>query len=219
MLSSDAKLTAEFRPDLLNGVEVVRTRAYALAYDAQGKVLRSEQDFTAIPYYAWANRGRGQMMVWLPDSEENAKPAAFPTVASTAKVSASNAPRGKNPHNVADGEEPASSAELGAQFDWWPAAGSAQWIEYAFEKAATVSQAEVYWFDDTGGGGCKVPASWRLVYKDGEQWKPVENLDPYGVARNKYNKVTFKPVTTAALRIELQMQPGSSTGIQEWKVK
>jgi hypothetical protein len=47
-LPDDSSLTAEFRPDLLNGVTVVTGRG-----------------FTAIPYYAWAHRGKGQMAVWL----------------------------------------------------------------------------------------------------------------------------------------------------------
>jgi DUF1680 family protein len=25
-----------------------------------------KQKFTAIPYYSWANRGQGEMMVWFP---------------------------------------------------------------------------------------------------------------------------------------------------------
>jgi DUF1680 family protein len=29
-------------------------------------VTTKTQSFTAIPYYAWANRGEGEMMLWLP---------------------------------------------------------------------------------------------------------------------------------------------------------
>jgi DUF1680 family protein len=47
-LVDGSALTAEFRPDLLNGVVVVKG-----------------DGFTAIPYYAWAHRGKGQMAVWL----------------------------------------------------------------------------------------------------------------------------------------------------------
>ncbi len=25
------------------------------------------QSFTAIPYYAWANRGKGEMQLWFPE--------------------------------------------------------------------------------------------------------------------------------------------------------
>ena len=89
----------------------------------------------------------------------------------------------------------------------------------AFAKPSTVSQSDIYWFDDTGRGGVRVPASWRLLYKDGAEWKPVETTSAFGVAKDEWNKVAFKPVTTSALRIELVMQPRVSAGVQEWKVK
>ena len=64
-----------------------------------------------------------------------------------------------------------------------------------------------------------MPASWRLLYKDGGEWKPVNTTAAYGVAKDAWNKVAFTPVTTAALRVEVTMQPQWSAGIQEWKVR
>jgi hypothetical protein len=64
-----------------------------------------------------------------------------------------------------------------------------------------------------------VPASWRVLYKDGEEWKPVETAGPYAVEKDRYNKVTFKPVTTSGLRLEVVQKPEWSAGIQEWKVR
>src|SRR5262249_26009906 len=61
VLPDSSPLTAEFRADLLSGVEVIKGRATALAFDANGRVEKTEQAFTAIPYSKWANRGRGQM--------------------------------------------------------------------------------------------------------------------------------------------------------------
>jgi DUF1680 family protein len=49
----DTKLAATFKPDLLGGVEVIT-----------GKV--GDRTVTAIPYYAWNNRGKGEMEVWIP---------------------------------------------------------------------------------------------------------------------------------------------------------
>lgn len=216
MLPANDHLAAEYQPDLLNGVEVIKGRAIALAYDSQGKILKHEQDFTAIPYYAWANRGKNEMIVWLPDTESNAKPLPFPTLATTAKVTTSGR---KDPHAINDGEEPASSSDASSYFDWWPKKGSTEWVQYAFQKPATVSQAEVYWFDDTGRGEVRVPASWRILYKAGDEWKPVENNEPYGTAKDSYNKITFTPIRTDALRLEVTMQPQWSAGIAEWKVK
>src|SRR5262249_41655198 len=71
-------LTAEFRPDLLNGVEVIKGRAFGLALDDNGTVHRTEQAFVAIPYATWANRGRGQMEVWIATADAAAKPTPAP---------------------------------------------------------------------------------------------------------------------------------------------
>jgi DUF1680 family protein len=216
VLPDSGPLTAEFKPGLLNGVEIIKSKAIGLAYDENGKLTRSEQDFTAIPYYAWANRGRGQMIVWIPNKESEARPTPWPTIATTSKVTTSGR---KDPRAINDGEEPASSSDPTAYFDWWPRKGTTEWVEYAFQKAATISQTGVYWFDDTGTGECRVPKFWRVLYKEGEQWKPVENLESYGAERDRYNKVAFKPVTTSGLRLEVVLQPTWSAGIQEWKVK
>jgi DUF1680 family protein len=219
MLSGHPALTAEYKADLLNGVTVVKGKAVAFAYDGAGKIIKTEQPFTAIPYYAWANRGRGEMMVWFPDNEASAKPAPYPTIATTAKVTTSRRPHGGSADAIHDGEIPAASNDHNSYFDFWPTNGTTEWVQYTFEKRGTVSECELYWFDDTGSGGVRVPASWHLLYQDGNDWKPVENLGPYGVEKNKFNKVTFKPVSTAALRVELTMQPGVSAGFQKWKVR
>ena len=134
----------------------------------------------------------------------------------TSKVTTSGR---KNPQAVNDGEEPRSSSDSDSYFDWWPKKGTKEWVEYAFEKPAAVSQIEVYWFDDTGRGEVRVPRSWRVLYREGEEWKPVETGEPYAVEKDRFNKVTFKPVTTSGLRLEVTMQPDWSAGIQEWKVK
>ncbi len=238
VLSDARALKATFKPEMLNGVVAITGQATGLAYDAKGVLQKTEQPFVAIPYATWANRGRGQMAVWLAREESAARPTPFPTVATTSTVTVSPLPRGrgKNPRNIVDGEEPASSADASAYFDWWPLNGckagapaaatpasrtcsQGEWIEMAFAKPATVSQSDIYWFDDTGRGGVRVPASWRLLYKDGDAWAPVEMATGFGTARDRWNNVTFTPVMTSALRIELVMQPDVSAGVQEWKVR
>jgi DUF1680 family protein len=216
ILPDSSKLSSEFKPDLLGGVTVVKAKGFGLAYDARGKLVKSEGELTAIPYATWANRGRGQMVVWIPINEANAKPTPWPTIATTSKVTVSGK---KNPRAINDGEEPAASNDPSSYFDWWPTKGTTEWAEYKFEKPATISETQLYWFDDTGRGEVRVPASWRILYKDGDEWKPVENDTPYGVQKDKYNVVTFKPVTTDGLRVEVVMQKEWSAGIQKWKVK
>jgi len=102
---------------------------------------------------------------------------------------------------------------------WWPKKGTAEWVEYAFPKPVTISEASIYWFDDSVQGSVRVPASWKMVYKDGDQWLPVRAKDPYGVAKNAYNTVRFAPVRSAAFRLEIQSSEGYSAGVQEWKIK
>ena len=191
VLPASAELTSEFRPDLLGGVQVIKGRAFGLAYDARGGVTKTEQDFMAIPYATWANRGRGQMIVWLAADETVASPTPWPTPATTAIVTTS--PARRNPHAINDGEDPRSSDDPASYFDWWPKRGTSEWVEYAFEKPSSISRIDVYWFDDTGRGQVRVPASWRVLYRDGETWKPLDTSDEYGTARDRFNTILFAP--------------------------
>ena len=77
---------------------------------------------------------------------------------------------------------------------------------------------EVYWFDDAPNGGCRAPQSWKLSYRVGESWLPVEYASECTTELDKYNRVTFRAVETTGLRIEAQLQPNYSAGILEWKV-
>jgi DUF1680 family protein len=216
VLPDGSKLSSEFRQDLLNGVQVIKGRAVALAYDTSGKVAKAEQDFTAIPYYSWANRGRGEMVVWIPRTEQRARPAPVPTVATASKVTTSGR---KYPGAINDGQDPSSSSDSTFFFDWWPRKGTTEWVEYEFAQPSSVSAAEVYWFDDTGRGEVRVPQAWRVLYRDGAGWKPVETASAYGIEKDRYNRIEFKPVTTNGLRLEVTLQPQWSAGIQEWKVR
>lgn len=104
------------------------------------------------------------------------------------------------------------------RFTWWPHHGTVEWVQYDFAAPRDVSSVSVYWFDDSGNGGCRVPALWKVLYQDGDAWKPVETHDALGTARDKWNSVEFTRVHTAALRIEAHLQPDFSAGILEWRV-
>ncbi|UCD52118.1 MAG: glycoside hydrolase family 127 protein [Phycisphaerales bacterium] len=103
------------------------------------------------------------------------------------------------------------------RFTWWPRKGSTEWVRYDFDKPKQVSAVELYWFDDTGRGGCRTPESWRLLYQDAGQWKEVPNATGYGVEKDKFNRVTFGPLRTKALRLEAQLRAEFSGGILEWR--
>jgi DUF1680 family protein len=67
ILPVGSTFNATFEPDLLNGIVVVKSNAKAIAVDEKNNsVTTNAQDFKAIPYYAWAHRGKGEMIVWIP---------------------------------------------------------------------------------------------------------------------------------------------------------
>ena len=55
-------LTSVYHKDMLNGIVVITG---AIHYLKNGENEKIEKDFLAIPYYAWAHRGKGEMTVWL----------------------------------------------------------------------------------------------------------------------------------------------------------
>jgi hypothetical protein len=102
---------------------------------------------------------------------------------------------------------------------FWPRRGSKEWLQYEFEKPRRVSAVEVYWFDDTGRGACRAPKSWRLLVRDGDDWKPAASRGPFGTDVDKNNRVEIEPILTTGLRIEVQLQPNFSGGVLEWTVR
>jgi len=224
VLPDDARLEAKFEPRLLGGVVAVTTTASALRLDEDDKLSHTAQTVVATPYYTWGNRDSGEMLVWIPNTDAAAVPTASPNLAASAKITASPKRSGQAVDGRAakDAIEPRSSHDNTplSHFDWWPDRSVTQWCQYTWDEPITISQTQIYWWDDsTTGGGCKVPVSWKAFYKDGDNWTPVETTDDFEVAADRYNKVKFKPVTTTALRLEIVIRSDASMGIQEWKVR
>jgi uncharacterized protein len=188
------RLETRARPDLLGGITLIRM------------IEDSGEPLTLIPYYAWCHRGPNEMRVWFPTEPERAL--------------ASHCNPSDSVEACFDGREPANSADSSIpRFTWWDHKGGREWVIQTFETPREVSRSAVYWFDDTGKGACRVPKSWRLLYDANGQWKPVEALNDYGTATDRYNEVEFRPVTTSALRLEAELQDNFSAGVLEWKTK
>ncbi|RIK55716.1 hypothetical protein DCC62_31140 [candidate division KSB1 bacterium] len=216
-LADDAGLTTEFFSDRLNGIQVLRGKVAGYYAGKNETLEKREQELLAIPYYAWAHRGKGEMTVWFARDEAAAQPVGLPTLASTSQVQASF---GKNPQAVNDLLQPASSGDREAPyFHWWPNKGTTEWVQYDFNKPEEVSTVEVYWYDDTGVGECRVPQSWRILYWENGDWRPVYTPGTYGIQKDQFNEVVFETVRTTSLRLEVKLQEGWAGGIHEWKVK
>jgi len=233
VIPRDSKIESHFEKSLLNGVMVLEGNAYSVEKDSvNGSTVEKPFTFKAIPYSTWNNRGQGQLVVWTPETSQYAIPKPEPTLASQAWQI------GGWGYN--DQFEPKSSADINTPYHyWWLKAGTEESIGYRFKKPEKISSAEVYWLAfEHYDVIYKAPESWKLLYKDGNAWKEVKNTSPYGTELDKYNKVTFDPVTTTELKMVVQLQKpkaekasdengpqvidvdrkGYSGGVIEWKV-
>jgi hypothetical protein len=102
----------------------------------------------------------------------------------TAKVAVSGRPQQLNVEVIKDGETPSASNDHASYFDWYPARGNKETVDYIFAQPAKVGECGLYWFDDTGQGCVRVPASWRLLYKDGDVRRSVIYWEQPGVVKD-----------------------------------
>jgi hypothetical protein len=123
---------------------------------------------------------------------------------------------------ITDPSDPKSSRGDGKCFLMYGSTlgGSKQWIIMPFEKARTISKSRTYWMDEQyPNGGVRVPASIALFYKDGDVWKPMRNPAGLDCKMDQYNDATFDPVTTTAIKMEMQFQPTRCGGLFRWRVE
>jgi DUF1680 family protein len=218
MVKPDAALKAEFKPGLLNGMYVVSTSGQSVERILPSGIKSSAAEVTLIPYYAWAHRGAGEMMVWIPENPEATRPLPAPTIASLSTVSASYMHR--NIKALNDQMEPENSNDHSiVYYHWWPKKDTVQWVQYDFKKPTSVSSSRVYWFDDGPEGGCRIPAEWKLFYRSNGSWMPVNNKTPYAVRKDQYSSVNFEKIETDALRMEITLPKEFASGIMEWTVE
>ena len=228
-----AKFETEHRKDLLGGVTVITGQAMDVSRgDDKVSVVEKKIPLVAVPYYARANRDVTSMVVWMLEDKARAILPPAPDIASTSTVTASIKKGQFGALN--DQITPVRSADASrGRFVWQGRRGTSEWVQYDFEKSAKVSAVEVYWYARFGTAE-KLPESWQLMYRDGGKLKPVANKGPYGVKIDQFNRVTFKPVKTDALRLVVKLQDKyvetylagkdekpkkMSGGILEWRVE
>ena len=141
-----------------------------------------------------------------------------PTIATASKPTASVEPW--EVWALKDQVEPTNSHEAGVpKFVWRGKKGSVEWVEYDFASPQKVSSVEVYWAqEENPDAPIKLPKSWRVLYRDGDDWKLVSTTKGYPVLADQYSEATFAPVTTLALRIEAQLDSDTTAGIYEWRL-
>ena len=195
-------LTTEFRRDLLNGVQVItRARGRPGARRERARCSAAEQPFMAIPYATWANRGRGQMAVWLARVDAAARPTPFPTVVTHRHdrgVAAAERPR----------QEPAQHHRRRRAGELVRLVGLLRLVAGAGQRErvgrADVREA-VDRVDEPRSTGSTTPAAAACACRrrGGCSTSPAiagcrsRRTSAYGVARNAWNAIAFTPVTTA----------------------
>lgn len=200
-------------------ITTLATDAQTLAYDNSGKLTTQNVKLELIPYFAWCHRGSGNMKVWLPQDVKATRPSVPATLASQAKI-ASSTPS-SSMRSIADGLVPADENDRSVPyFHWWPKQNTTEWITYTFPEAKQIQSTTVYWFDDQPWGGCKIPDSWTIQYKDANgNWQNVENVDSYPIKKGTACTANFKPVKTSEVKISVKQPAKFSCGLFEWSVK
>jgi uncharacterized protein len=220
VVDKNAPVFASHNDQFLGGVTSLKMKGYGTKRQLNSDALvKADQDVVAIPYFAWANRGATEMQVWIPDDLSASWPKPAPTIASKSKVT-SSVENLRMLRAVNNQYDPADSKDASASYlHWWPKKGTTEWVQYDFDSTYTVSSSSVYWFDDSPWGGCRIPAGWKISYLKDGKWEAVKNASPYTITKDHYDNIKFEPVTTTALRLEVQLPAEHAAGIHEWIVK
>ena len=200
-------------------VKTLNTNAQTLDFDKKGRLTVNDVELRLIPYYAWCHRGAGKMRVWLAQELSATNPGQPATLASEATIASSHQAASLSAINdrLIPNDENDRSIPY---FHWWPKNNTTEWLSYQFAQPSLVQSATVYWFDDGPWGGCRVPKSWRILYKDNAgEWVPVSGADRYPTVKGEACTVNFTPVETTAVRLEVTLPEDNASGLFEWSVK
>jgi DUF1680 family protein len=174
---------------------------------------------TLVPYYAWNNRGAGQMEIWLPRKKEMAVPRREDSPFK--EMRASFTFERDRTDAIGDLRLPAHSKD-GSIPRWtsWPQRGKPQWVEAELKEPAKLRSVGVYWYDD--GGGVKLPDSWEVETRHQGKWSPLKLYvtDAYQQARDQFNIVhPASEIPVDAIRIKMTPKPDAGVGILEMRVE
>jgi hypothetical protein len=67
VIPDNAAFKAEFKPDMLNGIVAISSNTPVVTVSENGLSVKPIiKNVVAIPFFSWANRGEGQMQIWMP---------------------------------------------------------------------------------------------------------------------------------------------------------
>ncbi|MGL6193301.1 MAG: glycoside hydrolase family 127 protein [Thermoguttaceae bacterium] len=238
VLAKNPEFQYEFKKDLLGGIGVITcknadgrklTAVPYFAWDTRepGKMevwVRQEglsKKFQNLDITGWVNEKTGEPILYRNLTPEMLnQPNEQLTLMEKAIPSASHCWGNDTVDSLCEENEPKNSDDHSIpRLTFWNHKGTQEWIEYRFDKPEMLSKTSIYWFDDEPRGECRLPHSWKMFYRKGNDWVPVETTSKFGTEKDKWNSVEFTPVETNGLRIEIQLQNAFSAGVLGWKVE
>ena len=168
-------------------------------------------EWTFIPYYAWNNRGKDTMRVFVKEITEEQYLAKTAVV----DVKFERPGAGNNP------KENANDGDVNTFYCSWKADEVIPdpWISYTFDHDVVLSECVVNWYDD--GGGARLPDGLTIEYLDSDgQWQQVTPAGSYDTfVADEDNTYAFEPVVTKSIRMTMDnSKSNASIAIREWNV-
>lgn len=169
-----------------------------------------------IPYYSWCNRGSGEMECWFPESASSID-FGTPIDSKFKAIKSSHCFASDCDEAMVDGIIPKNSADENIRrWTSYPQTGREQRIELILKKPIDLQSFSVYWFDDAKG--VRLPTSWYLEYRDGEEWKPfpLYATDAYSTYKDRFNMIhPASNIHTDQFRMIIHPQSEYAVGILE----
>ncbi|WP_420594207.1 MGH1-like glycoside hydrolase domain-containing protein [Deinococcus sp.] len=137
------------------------------------------------------------------------------------KASASYTSPYDNAARAIDGQTLYDGDNLGPNSRWtnYGSPNNDDWLEVDFGAATTVNQIKLAFYDDTGTGSIRTPASYQVQYLDGGTWRDVggQQRTPANPASNEVNVINFASVTINRVRAVMTKAGGFASGVTEFE--
>ena len=209
---------ATFDEGIMGGIDNITLNATVLLDNGEEELQTTAAALKLVPYYAWNNRGDNVTMnVWFARDEQTAFEGTVHTVGNIRDVSATHTWGGDNVYAIADGKHPKHSHDTSIpRWTSYDKVGKPQVVEVKLRKKQPIESVSVYWYQDADG--VKLPVSWSIEYKDGDEWKEFKPYitDRFGVELDQFNMVhPDKAIETQQLRLKIEPKQTAAVGILE----
>lgn len=137
-------------------------------------------------------------------------------------ASASHTSDFDNPRRAIDGSTWYDGANDGPNSRWtnYGSPNASDWLAIDFGRPTQVSEVRLAFYDDTGSGSIRTPASYQVQYFDGANWVNVSSpqRQPANPTGSELNVVRFAAVTTNRVRAVLTRAGADYVGLTEFEV-